>query len=443
MSHAATEAKCPSFNQLPDTLPNTNGIDTSLNFTAEEVEALRRLAHEVAALAEQPIQAQRKKWWTEHNDLVSDRPVVFCDPEFGWNEIIPQDVLVCHDPLARVWEMHLRKEIFWGTKMMDDRVIENYFNVPHHYTDSQWGLQEIRVGGEDGGAYTWEVALKDYDEDFPKLRTPVIEVDEEMSARTLGLAQDIFGGILRVRRSTPWWHALAGTSDYIRLRDMDNFLMDFYDYPEYVHKVMKFMSDGWLAKIDFLEKNGYLWANHEGTYVGSGGFGWTTQLPQDGFDPNHVRAMDMWGFVESQETVGVSPDMFEEFIYQYQEPVMARFGLNCYGCCEPLDSRWHVLKNAPRLRRLSISAWADQEFMAEALGDRYVFSRKPSPTPLSFPKVNHDEIRADVRKTLDITRPHNCRVEFIMKDNHTLGNNPQNAIDWCRIAKEEIDRIWG
>ncbi|MCC8165339.1 MAG: hypothetical protein LIQ31_04115 [Planctomycetes bacterium] len=219
--------------------------------------------------------------------------------------------------------------------------------------------------------------------------------------------------------------------------------MDFYDYPEYVHKVMKFMSDGWLAKIDFLEENGYLWANHEGTYVGSGGFGWTTELPQDGFDPNHVRAMDMWGFVESQETVGVSPDMFEEFIFQYQVPVMDRFGLNCYGCCEPLDGRWHVLKNAPRLRRLSISAWADQEFMAEALGDKYVFSRKPSPTPLSFPKVNHDEVRADVRKTLEITRPHNCRVEFIMKDNHTLGNNPQNAIDWCRIAKEEIDKIWG
>ena len=442
MSGPAAE-KCPSFIQLPDTLPNTYGIRTSLEFTPAEQETLRRLAHRVAGLAEQPIQAVRRKWWTEHNDLVSDRPLVFCDPEYGWNEIIPQNALECADPLARVWEMHLRKEIFWGEEMLDDKVIESYFNVPYHYTDSKWGLQEQRVGGEDGGAYTWELALKDYEEDFPKLRQPVIDVDKGMSDTILGLATDIFGDILRVRRSTPWWHSLGMTWDYIALRDMDNFLMDFYDNPEYVHKVMKFMSDGNLAKIDWMEKNGYLWPNHEGTYVGSGGFGWTTQLPREGFDPNHVGAMDMWGFTESQETIGVGPEMFEEFIFQYQMPIMERFGLNCYGCCEPLDSRWHVVKRGPRLRRLSISAWADEKKMAEELGDGYVYSRKPSPTPLSLPRVDHDAIRKDLRNTLEITRPNNCRVELIMKDNHTLGGNPQNVVDWCRIAKEEIERMWG
>ncbi len=34
-----------------------------------------------------------------------------------------------------------------------------------------------------------------------------------------------------------------------------------------------------------------------------------------------------------------------------------------------------------------------------------------------------------------------CRLEIVMKDNHTLGNNPQNATRWCQIAQEEAERI--
>jgi hypothetical protein len=28
-----------------------------------------------------------------------------------------------------------------------------------------------------------------------------------------------------------------------------------------------------------------------------------------------------------------------------------------------------------------------------------------------------------------------------MKDNHTIGGNPENVIAWCRIAKEEAERV--
>jgi len=39
---------------------------------------------------------------------------------------------------------------------------------------------------------------------------------------------------------------------------------------------------------------------------------------------------------------------------------------------------------------------------------------------------------------LEITR--GCVVEVIMKDNHTLARRPENAVRWCRIAKQEIER---
>ncbi|MFH1614308.1 MAG: hypothetical protein ABIG61_04390 [Planctomycetota bacterium] len=81
-----------------------------------------------------------------------------------------------------------------------------------------------------------------------------------------------------------------------------------------------------MAKLDFLEKNGLLSLNNDGNYVGSGGFGWTDELPAKGFDEKRVRCSDMWGFAESQETVGVPTDMFEEFVFQYQLPLLERFG---------------------------------------------------------------------------------------------------------------------
>jgi hypothetical protein len=52
--------------------------------------------------------------------------------------------------------------------------------------------------------------------------------------------------------------------------------------------------------------------------------------------------------------------------------------------------------------------------------------------------MDEDVVRADLRSTLEITR--GCIVELIMKDNHTLGGNPQNLVRWVQIAREEIER---
>jgi hypothetical protein len=181
-----------------------------------------------------------------------------------------------------------------------------------------------------------------------------------------------------------------------------------------------------------------LYPNWEGTYVGSGGLGWSDELPQPDFT-GRVRTRDMWGFAESQETVAVSPRMFAEFVLPYQLPLLERFGLNCYGCCEPLDKRWEHVKTAPRLRRVSISPWSDRAKMAELLGDRYVFSMKPNPAELAHDAFNEETIRAGLRRDLEATR--GCRVEAVMKDNHTIRNDPSRVVRWCRIAREEAERL--
>lgn len=401
-------------------------------------EILRRLAGRIAELAARPVEDEKRDLWYRHNALEVTRPLIFCDPENGWKEIITDAQIECRGELAREWEMVLRKEIFWGESMGDDRVIEPYFDIAYVYIESNWGMQETRIGGQHGGSYIWDSPLKSY-HDLSKLHFPRISVDYEATDSLLSLAKKVLGDLLTVRFKERWWWSLGMTWTLVNLRGLEQIMFDIYDYPDQLHQLMGILRDGTLAKLDFLEENGLLSLNNDGTYVGSGGFGYTRELPQKDFDGKTVRTRDLWGFCESQETTTFSPEMFAEFIFPYQLPILERFGLNCYGCCEPLDKRWYVVKNAPRLRRVSVSAWANLADMADKLGERYIYSMKPHPGDLAVPSLNEERIRSELRRALQITR--NCRVEIIMKDNHTIANNPQNVIRWCRIAREEAEAI--
>jgi hypothetical protein len=154
----------------------------------------------------------------------------------------------------------------------------------------------------------------------------------------------------------------------------------------------------------------------------------------------HWFGKDLWGLSESQETVSVSPAMFEEFVFPYQLPVISRFGLSYYGCCEPVNNRWHIIKQIPNLRRVSVSPWADEEAMAANLGHEYIYCRKPNPAYVST-KWDEALIREDLRNTLTLTKGQ--PVEFALKDVHTLAHEPWRLGRWCDIAREEIARIYG
>ena len=127
---------------------------------------------------------------------------------------------------------------------------------------------------------------------------------------------------------------------------------------------------------------------------------------------------------------------------QYQTPLLARFGLSCYGCCEPLDGRWNLLKkHVPNLRRASISPWSNQETAAAECDRQIIFSRKPSPALLAMEGSDETPIREDIRRTLALAG--RCNLEFIMKDTMTFRNQPQRISAWARIAKQEIRARFG
>jgi hypothetical protein len=419
-----------------------------LNLTPAEKQILRSLAGQVAELAARPIEQEKRQLWLDHNALRPTRPVVFSDPETSWQEIIPPRALVCSGPIARAWEFHLRREIFWGAEMKDDRVVIPYFDIAHVHDEPDWGVAEQLIDtigldpdGDDRTAYTWDAPIQT-EADWDQVHTPVVRIDFAATQRLVELASDLFGDLLPARQKTQWWWSVGMTRVLINLRGLEQFMFDLADHPAFVHRMMATLRDGTLAAIDALEQAGLLSLNCDGTYVGSGGYGWSDELPAPDFE-GYVRTRDLWGFAESQETVSVSPRMFAALIYPYQLPILEKFGLNCYGCCEPLDKRWRIVQQIPRLRRVSVSPWSDRRFMAEVLGDRYIFSMKPNPAILAEDGFDEARVRAELRQEIDTIRSVSpqCHLEIIMKDVTTMRHDPRRVTRWVAIALEEAQRF--
>jgi len=409
----------------------------SLKIGKKDREVLKILAQRVAEIAADPIQDEKRKLWYSHNVLKDTRPIILCFPERGWDEIIPEDQLICKGKSARKWEKILRKEIFWGETMGDDYVVEPYFNIPYTYYEGDWGMHETVNRVFKKGSYQLDSPLKDY-KDLDKLHFPKLTFDYDKTKKVVELAKEIMGDYLSIRIRGRWWHSLGLTHILADLRGIEQLMLDMYDYPKELHRLMSMLRDYTLYKIDFTEKNGLLTLNSDCFYFGGGVFGYTYELPQKDFN-NIVRPIDMWGWSESQETVGISPEMFEEFIFKYQLPIIEKFGLVSYGCCEPLNNRWNIIKRIPNLRRVSVAPSADLRDMAQKLSSHYIYAMKPNPADLAVNSIDEDYIRKKLREAMRITR--DCHVEIIMKDNHTIGNNPQNVIKWCKIAIEEAKSL--
>jgi hypothetical protein len=156
--------------------------------------------------------------------------------------------------------------------------------------------------------------------------------------------------------------------------------------------------------------------------VGSGSYGFTKELPKTQSDSPQLQ--DLWVNINSQESVGISPDMFGEMIFPHYKRLAEAFGLAYYGCCEPVHDVWdEYISTIPNLRKVSISPWCNEEIMAEKLcGQKVIYSRKPSPNFIGVDKeLDGVAFRAYIKKTVDLTN--NCKTEFIFRDIYTLKGN--------------------
>jgi len=399
---------------------------------------LRELARRVRENAEQPRNAEWVKLWLDHNALRAPRPMVLCYPEGAWRELMPPSVIQCEDPLHRRCERALRTRLMTQEFIADDQPELPIFNVGWRITRTGYGVEVPEHRADDQGSYVWDAPIKDIDADFDLLEHRQWSVDRAGSQEDFDRAEELLGDLLTVRRrSKPWW-TVGLTWEAAKLVGLEQLMMLMYDNPAGLHRLMAWLRDDHMHMIQWCEREGLLTAWNENDYVGSGGLGFTDELPAaDG----PARLADVWGFAESQETVGISPTMFEEFVLPYQTPMLEKFGLNCYGCCEPVHKRIDaIMAGVPRLRRVSAAPMVDEAALKEKIGDTAVFSRKVNPIHVCN-MFDEEVIRKELRKTLSIAG--GGPLEVILKDTHTVRDEPWRVRRWVELARDEVARFTG
>ncbi len=405
---------------------------------------LRELARRVAEIAALPIQAERIELWKAMNRLKPIRPLVAIYPERAWKELLPVADMQCEDRALRGWERILRQTIYQHQHIPDDRVLHAdwLINMRQFIRDTGDGVEiKTRHAAGDGPqAIAWEPPIKSM-ADTEAFDIPEFSVDRETMDRTRALAEDVFGDILNVRvwGGQPWWS--LGFSQLIHYRGLQQAMLDMYEQPELIHRIMRHIQACRSAFMDYLENERLLAPNNDTTlinyFMGSGHEAWTDELPADDFD-GHARWKDMWVLGEMQEFSGVGPEQFWEFSLQYQVPLLNRCGLVNFGCCEPLDRLYDTLiREIPALRRLSVtSPYASKQVAAEKLADRHIFAWKPNPTPLATAAVDWAAVEADIRETLDVAD--GCCLELIMKSTETFAGDPARVTRWVETAQRLV-----
>lgn len=415
---------------------------SNLSIPLSDIKILQALARRKREIANHPLNLERKDLWHRLDKGEACRPLVLAE-HGGIRDArapVTEAMLECTDPWARSVELPMRGDLYWFETLQDDHVIEADIRLPWRISATDYGVAPVMHKADDYvgmGARNWEPALKDLDGDFARLRPRSFSVDREATFAEKAKLDAVFGDILQVRIRGSFWWTFGMTIVAIDLIGLENLMLYMYDNPPGLHRLMQFLHDDHLAFAQWAEREGLLTLNNENDYIGSGSMGYTRDLPRPGLPPGTpARMQDLWLLLESQETVGVGPELFEEFIFPYQQSLARHFGKVYYGCCEPVHTRWHVLKRLSNLARVSISPWADEAVMARELGREYVYSRKPNPAMISTAQFDEDAIRLDLRKTLTLAR--DCRVELIMKDVHTLNNEPERLPRWVQLARETI-----
>ncbi|MGC9348340.1 MAG: hypothetical protein ACP5JG_09405 [Anaerolineae bacterium] len=396
---------------------------------------LRDVARRAADIAELLIQAERRNWWVKHNSLRTARPMILVFPEGSWQELLTDADLVCEGERAREIERRLRTRIYYHDHFQDDTVIERNWVVNKVIHNSGWGLEPQRIPStEERGAWLFDPVVTE-PADMKKLHFPEVIHDELATQAALREAQDLFGDILDVRLKGVAHISYHLMAQYTALRGLEQVMIDMVLNPGWLHDAMAFLTEGHRKVLQQYMDQNLLSLNSDGTYHSSGGNGYTDDLPAPGFDPDHVRPVDMWASAEAQELAGVSPDMHAEFSLQYEKELLAPFGLNGYGCCEDLTRKLEDVFTIPNISRISISPFADVDRCAEKLSGDYIYSWKPNPAHL-VGDFNEERIRAYIRHAVEVTQANECVMEMVLKDTHTCEHHPERFDRWLAIARE-------
>lgn len=407
--------------------------------TQKDRNILRELTKRQMEYATSPRMQELKKLWIDHNACKPTRPLMVVETGFAQDVIEPQ--MRCEGKTARELEWHIYYHLVNHEIYKDDRVVQDFFGVTYPYWFKPFGL-DVKIIHTDGVGHQFVEQIHDLGEDFHLLHKSTYGCDREAAQRKLDLCNDLFGDIIPVKMVGQALYSVP-TQDIVHIMSMETMLFSMYDYPDEFKRMMDALTDDYIEYFNFLSKEGFLLSTTGPEAVGNGTFAFTDALP--GAEEREKRLFtpkDVWGFMDSQETVGISPEMYAEFIFPYYKKVADCYGMMSYGCCEPVHPFWdNCLSKLENLRKISISPWCDEEMMGERLrGTNIVYHRKPSPNFLGVGSVLDEEaLRAHFAKTLRAAK--GCTIEFTQRDVIQINSTGEKVARYVEIFREECEKV--
>ena len=291
--------------------------------SASDRQTIRALAERWAEIAALPVMAERKRGWRALHDLRPERPMI--QFEVGTvHEYVATDELRCENPVLRAVEATMREAIRHFDEVGDDIVLEPYYRIGWDIVDSGWGVDVIQIPTE-GIGYTFNFPIRT-PADAGLLKPRQFSVDRDGTLRKLRLLEDAFGDILplkvgnydhfMVEEGAESWagnYFIGLTWQIYRFIGNDGLLSWVYESPETIHELMEYMANDRERQFGFLEDEGLIVPNTDNQLAGPRAYGYVSDLPAaDGGEPGRLK--DLWCWAESQETMMISPAMYQEFV---------------------------------------------------------------------------------------------------------------------------------
>ena len=402
----------------------------------EEKLYLRELAKKYLEYAYLDEMKGKERLWYEHNDFQSRRTPVIMEIDTFLNDILPP--VKCETVYGKEIEKYPQYYIVNYELIGDDKVIPLEYRVPMQidFKIFDFEIQNEHAEGGGGIGFHTKPAITDLENQVYDLKKSTYHYDKKASERHLFYAKEVLDGLMPAvyeNQSLRW--ALMPTKIVVDLMTMQEMFMAMYDCPDEFHLLMRKITDDLKEYCLWQEKEGLLTWNGANHFVGAGSYGFTKSLKQ-----NRPCLEEMWGNINSQESVGISPAMYAEFLAPYYKELAEMFGAVYYGCCEPANETWDSIRAYDHLKKVSVSAWADQPFMGEVLAENnMIYSRKPSPNFIGVPN-SFDEAEFEKYMSETFKAAKDCQLEIIFRDIYTLGGDLTKPRKAVRIVRNLIEK---
>ena len=418
--------------------------------TKEDKDRLRSLAERFRAAADSDVMKERRQGWKNKNDLQAGYPMIYAPAGDSIGFITPDEIKCTNRYLINV-EMMMLMQIKQFDICEDDIVLEPHYSLAWSVFKPDYGpdIKVEMVANPQTRANVPVHPIHDV-EDLKKLQPRDFYVDRERTLDFQNTLNDIFGDILPVYaegifpfNADPglpaqglYWPAI--TYDAFLLVGNDNLMTWPFDEPDALRWLIDFISEDRQRYLKWIIDERLALSNNDNQGNAPCQLGYVSDLPPFSHEPL-TTLMDSWGWVESQETMIVSPEMFAEFYLPALSKWGNSFGMLSYSCCEQIHDRVGLIRdNFPKLRNLTIAPWTNREQVYKEMGTGFAYTVKAHPSYLSGKEPNWEAAEKDIQHAYDCYK--DAPLSFGFFEVFDINNDPTRQAQWSRMVKKIIGR---